>query len=153
MQIRSRNRLGNLLLTLAGSLLVSGAAAVAAPKPETIYDLWIRNGTIVDGTGRERFAGDVLISGDTIAYVGSTAGRKIESRRTIEARGKLVTRGISTCTRTAIPRWSLSVSSSPRGSRPPCSARMVEQPAMSAQSSLQWPSGALPARIVQRIPR
>ncbi|MBS0416918.1 MAG: amidohydrolase family protein [Proteobacteria bacterium] len=69
------------------------AATAASSQASTTYDLWIRNGTVVDGTGRPRFAADILVSGDTIAYVGSTAGRNVKARRTIDAAGKIVTPG------------------------------------------------------------
>jgi N-acyl-D-aspartate/D-glutamate deacylase len=55
-----------------------------------MYDLIIRNGTIVDGSGEARFKGDVAIQGDKIAAVGEVSG---EARRTIEADGMLVTPG------------------------------------------------------------
>ncbi len=54
------------------------------------HDLVIRGGTIVDGTGRAGFAGDVAIDGDRIVGVGDAAG---PARRTIEADGALVTPG------------------------------------------------------------
>jgi len=52
--------------------------------------LVIRNGTIVDGTGREPFEGDVAIAGDKIVQVGRVTGRGQEE---IDARGQLVTPG------------------------------------------------------------
>ena len=55
-----------------------------------MHDLVIRNGTIVDGTGRPRFTGDVAIDGRTIAVVGGVSGR---GRREINANGLLVTPG------------------------------------------------------------
>ncbi|SCW66266.1 N-acyl-D-aspartate/D-glutamate deacylase [Sphingobium faniae] len=54
------------------------------------YDLVIRNGTIVDGSGAPAFAGDVAISGDRIVAVGTIDG---EGREEIDATGKLVTPG------------------------------------------------------------
>ena len=36
-----------------------------------MYDLIIRNGTIVDGTGAKPFVGDVAINGDRIVLVGT----------------------------------------------------------------------------------
>ena len=39
------------------------------------YDLIVRNGHIVDGTGNPWFAADVGIRGDRIVAVGSLAGR------------------------------------------------------------------------------
>ena len=77
-----------------GALLVLiPATPPDAASPPTRYDLWIRNGTIVDGSGHERFAGDVLINGDTIERVGTVAERGISARRTIDASGKVVAPG------------------------------------------------------------
>lgn len=55
------------------------------------FDLIIRNGTIVDGTGRARFVGDVAISDGTLAQVGGTVVGG--SEREIDAAGLVVTPG------------------------------------------------------------
>ncbi|RVT94828.1 N-acyl-D-amino-acid deacylase family protein [Sphingomonas crocodyli] len=54
------------------------------------YDLVIRGGTIVDGTGGAPFVGDVAIEGGRIAAVGTVEG---SATREIDAKGKLVTPG------------------------------------------------------------
>lgn len=54
------------------------------------YDLVIRGGTIVDGTGRPRFDGDVAIKDGRIAAVGKIDG---SGREEIDASGRLVTPG------------------------------------------------------------
>ncbi len=54
------------------------------------YDLVIRNGTVVDGTGRPSFRGDVAVTGDRIAAVGDLDG---EGRETIDAEGHVVSPG------------------------------------------------------------
>src|SRR5579864_9746717 len=54
------------------------------------YDLVIRNGTVVDGTGGERFEADVAVADGKIAAIGRVDGRGAEE---IDARGKLVTPG------------------------------------------------------------
>jgi N-acyl-D-amino-acid deacylase len=55
-----------------------------------MYDLIIRNGTIVDGTGAPAFVGDVAIQGERIVAVGEVQG---QGRREIDAKGLLVTPG------------------------------------------------------------
>ena len=57
------------------------------------YDLSIRNGTIVDGTGGAPFAGDVAVAGGKIAAVGEVAAGDDQAREVIDARGQLVTPG------------------------------------------------------------
>lgn len=54
------------------------------------YDLIIRNGTIVDGTGAPRFAGDVAVKDGLIAAVGTVHG---DAAREIDAGGKVVAPG------------------------------------------------------------
>ena len=54
------------------------------------YDLIIRNGSVVDGTGAEPFAADVGVKGGVIAAVGVVSG---SAAREIDARGMLVTPG------------------------------------------------------------
>jgi len=55
-----------------------------------MHDMVIRGGTIVDGTGRAAFEGDVAVDGGRIASVGGRAG---PGREELDARGKLVTPG------------------------------------------------------------
>lgn len=54
------------------------------------YDLLIRGGLVVDGTGGEPFEADVGVQGNRILAVGKLSGR---GREEIDARGKLVTPG------------------------------------------------------------
>jgi N-acyl-D-amino-acid deacylase len=54
------------------------------------FDLLIRGGTIVDGSGRSAFEGDVAIRGGRIAAVGAVTGR---SRETIDATSRIVAPG------------------------------------------------------------
>ncbi len=55
------------------------------------FDLIIRNATIIDGTGQERFDGDIAIAGDRIALVGdlgdARAGREIDAGGLVVAPG------------------------------------------------------------------
>ena len=60
----------------------------AATNP---YDIVIRNGRIVDGTGSPWYAGDVAIRGGRIAAIGRLADAP--ARRTIDVRGMVVAPG------------------------------------------------------------
>jgi N-acyl-D-amino-acid deacylase len=55
-----------------------------------LYDLVVRGGVVVDGSGAITAEGDVAIQGDRIAAVGTVAGRGKEE---INARGHIVTPG------------------------------------------------------------
>lgn len=65
------------------------------------YDLVIRGGTVIDGTGRPGYRGDVAITDGVITDVGRVDGR---GRREIDADGALVTRDSSTSTPTTTDR-------------------------------------------------
>ena len=54
------------------------------------YDLVIRGGTVVDGSGGEPFKADVAVSGGVIAALGEVAAAGVEE---IDARGRIVTPG------------------------------------------------------------
>lgn len=74
------------LSVLTAGLLISGCQTIA---PD--LDILIRNGRVVDGTGREGFLADVGILGDRIVLVGNAGARK--ARRTIDASGLTVAPG------------------------------------------------------------
>ncbi len=54
------------------------------------YDLVVKNGTVVDGSGAPRYRADVAISGGRIAAIGRVDGR---AKQTIDADGHVVTPG------------------------------------------------------------
>src|SRR5690349_23153236 len=60
----------------------------AAP-PE--YDIIIRNGQVIDGSGRPGYKADVAIKNDRIALIGNLRGAK--AKREIDARGQVVAPG------------------------------------------------------------
>jgi dihydroorotase/N-acyl-D-amino-acid deacylase len=70
-------------------LICSPAPNAQAGGPE--FDIIIRNGRVVDGSGRPGFNADVAIKGDRIARVGNLRGAN--AKRTIEARGQVVAPG------------------------------------------------------------
>src|SRR6516165_7155100 len=55
-----------------------------------MHDIVIRGGTVIDGTGKAAFAGDVAIADGRIAGVG---GKQGPARREIDATGLMVTPG------------------------------------------------------------
>jgi len=55
-----------------------------------MYDVVIKNGLVVDGTGKAGFSADVAIKDGKIAEIGAVAG---QARRTIDAKGKVVAPG------------------------------------------------------------
>src|SRR5262245_61923359 len=59
-------------------------------SPELAYDIVIRGGRIVDGTGRSAFDGDVAIEDGRIVAIGEVDG---QSDRTIDAEGHVVAPG------------------------------------------------------------
>jgi dihydroorotase/N-acyl-D-amino-acid deacylase len=74
---------------LATSLLLA-AVPVALAAQEDVYDVLIRNGRIIDGTGSPWYAGDVGIRGGRIAAIGTLGGA---ARRTVDAAGMVVAPG------------------------------------------------------------
>jgi N-acyl-D-amino-acid deacylase len=78
----------SLALVLAVVLAVAALAAIQAPAA---YDVVIRNGFVLDGTGNPWVRADVAIRGDVIAAVApNLPGR---GRREIDARGLIVAPG------------------------------------------------------------
>ena len=81
------------LLAAAACLLVVPPGVVVTTATEAPqYDLFIRNGRVIDGTGRAGLAADVAVKGDRIAFVGRLPGGA-RARREIDARGLVVAPG------------------------------------------------------------
>lgn len=57
------------------------------------YDVLIRGGMVVDGTGTDRFLADVAISGDRVVAVSREGIGPDQARRVIDATGRVVTPG------------------------------------------------------------
>ena len=80
----SRARLAPLLALLA-------CTVSEQPPAERPYDVLLRGGWIVDGTGNPRYAGDVAITGERIAALGRLPGA--EARETLDVSGLVVAPG------------------------------------------------------------
>jgi len=70
--------------------VLSIAATALSAEPEAKYDLVIRGGRIVDGTGNPWFYGDLAVNADRIVAVGRVAG---DAKRAIDATGLVVAPG------------------------------------------------------------
>jgi N-acyl-D-amino-acid deacylase len=79
------------VLVAFATLVMVGAGTLRAQQPE--WTLLIRNGTIVDGTGGARYAGDVAVRGDRIVAVSRTPLDAARAARVIDARGLIVAPG------------------------------------------------------------
>jgi N-acyl-D-amino-acid deacylase len=71
-------------------LLLGIPLAITRAQDTPAYDLVLRNGKIVDGTGNPWFHGDLAIQGDKIAALGKFVGK---GKREIDAKGLIVAPG------------------------------------------------------------
>jgi len=71
-------------------LLMSLSLTLPAPAQQPQYDIVIRNGRIIDGTGSPWYSGDLGIKSGKISALGTVRGR---ARKTIDARGMVVAPG------------------------------------------------------------
>lgn len=80
------------VFALAG-LASAFTTLVARPQPSSAvhYDVVLRHGTVLDGTGSPRFDADVAIAGDRIAAVGDLAGASADID--VDVRGRFVAPG------------------------------------------------------------
>ncbi len=78
-------------LALAAIVVLGGCGKRETGNGKGPFDLVLRNGWIVDGSGNPRYRGDVAIRGDRIAAVGFLNGAT--ARETLEVRGLMVAPG------------------------------------------------------------
>ena len=79
------------MTTIKVLLLALAAAGLTGAQPAPPFDLVIRGGRIIDGTGSPWYSGDVGVRGGKIAAIGRLDGAA--AKRTIEARGMVVAPG------------------------------------------------------------
>ncbi len=75
---------------LSGVLLI---VALAACQPLQQADIWIKNGTLLDGSGGAPFIADILIDGGIITFTGHCDSTRIRAAKIIDATGYTVTPG------------------------------------------------------------
>jgi N-acyl-D-amino-acid deacylase len=73
------------------AMLLATATLGLTAQPEAPYDVVIRGGQIIDGTGAAAIAGDVAIRGQRIVAVGNVGD--VSARTVVDARGRYVTPG------------------------------------------------------------
>src|SRR5499427_5490260 len=74
-----------------GRQVAGSDGAGARGEKRMAYDLLIKNGRVVDGSGEPAFAADVAVQGGKIVGVGKYAGAA--AKRTIDAEGRVVAPG------------------------------------------------------------
>src|SRR5437879_927948 len=83
--------MGEMRPVLGLLLLVVGCGNGEGGRGKGNYDVLLRGGWIVDGSGNPRYRGDVAIAGDRIAGLGFLAGA--QARETLDVRGLVVAPG------------------------------------------------------------
>jgi len=82
---------GEALGEIASAAYEAPASPTSSLATEATYDVVIRNGRIIDGTGNPWVSGDVAIRGDRIAAIGDL--KNAEAKRVIDAKGLVVSPG------------------------------------------------------------
>jgi N-acyl-D-amino-acid deacylase len=81
----------SIALTVAFILFASLRPLVSSASVPVEYDLIIRNGRVIDGSGRPAFNAEVAIKDDRIGRIGNLRGAR--AKREIDARGQVVAPG------------------------------------------------------------
>jgi N-acyl-D-amino-acid deacylase len=90
-EMNSRVRARAVCLTAICLLLCIATPGFAQTASTTTYDVLIRNGRIIDGTGNPWYSGDVAIRGDRIVTTGRLG--PVSAKRVIDATGLVVAPG------------------------------------------------------------
>jgi N-acyl-D-amino-acid deacylase len=92
-RLRARGAAAVLTIALAACGGARATSAAGVSSNDAPYDLVIRNGRVVDGTGSAWFYGDVAIRGDRVARVVRRGGPALNAVRTVDATGMVVAPG------------------------------------------------------------
>src|SRR5437899_11137356 len=87
--IKSYVSLALLFIFVIAQVFSAYPTKVHAALPQ--YDIIIRNGRVIDGSGSPGFKADVAIKGDRIVRIGNLRG--VKAKREIDARGQIVAPG------------------------------------------------------------
>lgn len=80
-------------LLLAFMLMFNGCSLSGGPDYSLEYDIHIKNGTLIDGSGTEGITADILVRDGIVVYTGETDGDRINAAAVVDASGKVVTPG------------------------------------------------------------
>jgi N-acyl-D-aspartate/D-glutamate deacylase len=99
-KVHASSRLRRIVAPSAAAIAALSALLAAQPR----FDLIIRGGEIIDGTGAPASRADVAIRGDSIVEVGDLSSA--EARRTVNAAGLVVVPGfIDMHSHSDYPSW------------------------------------------------
>ena len=76
------------LLIFSSIIIVMFFLAGCKSDSDGKFDILVKNGKIIDGTGSPWFYGDIGITGDTIVAIGDLSGKT--ASKTIDAKGLAV---------------------------------------------------------------
>src|SRR5947207_14799899 len=79
-------------ISLACAVLIAGVLVALLPAQEPAYDLIIRNGRVIDGSGNPWYRADLAVRGDTIARI--ALSMTAPATRSINAGGPIVAPGL-----------------------------------------------------------
>lgn len=74
-------------------IILSGLASQGVLKAQPVWDWHISGGTVVDGTGSEAYPADILISADSIGFIGAVDADTIQVKHHVDAAGKVIAPG------------------------------------------------------------
>ena len=83
--------MGKVRLAFVAAAIIGGCGKGETGNGKGGYDLILKNGWIVDGTGNPRYKGDVAVRGDRIVAVGFLD--RAQARETLDVRGLVVAPG------------------------------------------------------------